>query len=276
MNASEPTGGQPKHFSRRGALWLAGAAGLGAVASACSTGSGEATGEKLEKPPAAPATPTPATEASVAPVPPPTATPATMLCRESWGALAPLPGEHRLNAPITRLTIHHTAVMLGDNSNAPARLRQHQSFHQNQRGWFDIAYHVSVDRNGNIYELRDPEFAGDTATSYDPAGHFLVVCEGNFDEEQVTEAQLNGAAKAFAWASQKYGVSPEALDGHRDNSHDTACPGTDLYSHVTSGDLKQRVNDLIATGGIDLQKVCGPEADAIVESIVNGTQPPLS
>ena len=62
------------------------------------------------------------------------------------------------------MTLHHTAVVLGDNRYAPARLRQHQRFHQDERGWIDIAYHVGVDRNGNIYELRTPELAGDTAT----------------------------------------------------------------------------------------------------------------
>ncbi|EHB48685.1 hypothetical protein MycrhDRAFT_5526 [Mycolicibacterium rhodesiae JS60] len=30
----------------------------------------------------------------------------------------------------------------------------------------------------------------------------VVVCEGNFDQEAVTEAQLHGAALAFAWAAQ--------------------------------------------------------------------------
>ncbi|MBN3458863.1 N-acetylmuramoyl-L-alanine amidase [Mycobacterium sp. DSM 3803] len=172
------------------------------------------------------------------------------------------------------MTIHHTAVYLGDNSNAPARLRQHQAFHQNQRGWIDIAYHVSVDRDGNIYELRAPDIVGDTATNYDPAGHFLVVCEGNFDEELISEAQLNGAAHAFAWASQQFTVASDTLGGHRDHSPDTACPGADLYNYLVSGELRRRIDDLIAAGGVDLQKICGPEATAVVAEIEAGTQPP--
>lgn len=273
MDALNPPTGYAKHVSRRRALWLAGAAGLGAVASACSPSHGDAPAAEMatSAPPVAPA---PLPESGVAAAPPPPAVRESMLCRESWGALAPLAGTRRPNIPITRMTIHHTAVYLGDNSNAPARLRQHQTFHQNQRGWIDIAYHVSVDRNGNIYQLRAPEIAGDTATNYDPAGHFLVVCEGNFDEEQVSEAQLHGAAMAFAWASQQYDVSPEVLDGHRDNSHDTACPGADLYGYVTNGELKRRVAALVAAGGVDLQTICGPEAAAVVASIENGTQPP--
>ena len=182
----------------------------------------------------------------------PAATPVSqvILCRDAWGAKPPLPGgtPHTLN----RMTIHHTAVVLGDNINAPARLRQHQHYHQDTQGWIDIAYHISVDRHGNIYELRSPTLVGDTATSYDPTGHFLVVCEGNFDEEEVSEEQLNGAALAFAWAAQQFGISTSTLAGHRDASPDTSCPGASLYAHVTSGDLKSRVDGLLAAGPVDL------------------------
>src|SRR5690242_9152166 len=91
-----------------------------------------------------------------------------VLCRDAWGAKPPRPGGTP-NTP-SRLTVHHTEVVLGDNANAPERLRQHQRYHQDTQGWIDIAYHYSVDRNGNIYQLRDPRLVGDTATSYDPTG----------------------------------------------------------------------------------------------------------
>jgi hypothetical protein len=191
-----------------------------------------------------------------------------VLCRDAWSANPPHPGgtPHTL----TRMTIHHTAAVLGDNSNAPARLRQHQHYHQDTQGWIDIAYHISVDRHGNIYELRQPELVGDTATSYDPTGHFLVVCEGNFDEEPVTEEQLNGAALAFAWAAQQFGIATATLGGHRDASGDTSCPGANLYAHVTSGDLRSRVDGLLAAGPVDLLSICGPEATAQVAEIEAG------
>ena len=166
------------------------------------------------------------------------------------------------------MTIHHTAAVLGDNANAPARLRQHQHYHQDTQGWIDIAYHLSVDRHGNIYELRDPKLVGNTATSYNPTGHFLVVCEGNFDEEQVTEDQLNGAALAFAWAAEQFKIPTDTLRGHRDESSDTACPGANLYSRLE--DLRGRVDGLLAAGAVDLQTVCGPEADEAVAAIEAG------
>jgi hypothetical protein len=267
--------GGGRELSRRRLLRLAGTAGLAvATVSACSKEPAASPSSSLAPSPTAPASTAPAATASPPPAPMTPTAPAVslashvVLCRDAWGATPPRPGgtPHTLN----RMTIHHTAVVLGDNSNSPARLRQHQRYHQDSQGWIDIAYHVGVDRNGNILELRRPELVGDTATRYDPTGHFLVVCEGNFDEEEVTEEQLNGAALTFAWAAQQFGIATDTLAGHRDASPDTACPGANLYAHVTSGDLKTRVDGLLAAGPVDLQTICGPEASAIVADIEAG------
>ena len=159
--------------------------------------------------------------------------------------------------------------MLGDNRNAPERLRQDQRYHQDQKGWIDIAYHVAVDRNGNLYELRSTDVAGDTATDYDTTGHFLVLCEGDFDQEAVSEAQLHGTAVAFAWAAQNFRIKTDTLAGHRDFAQ-TSCPGTNLYAHLSSGDLKRRIDALIAAGGVNLERFCGPDAAARVAAIEAG------
>jgi len=86
----------------------------------------------------------------------------------------------------------------------------------------------------------------------------------------VTEAQLNGAALAFAWAVHQFGISTDTLAGHRDQSGDTACPGDHLYEYVTNGDLKRRIDALIANGGVELVRLCGPEATQIVSDIEAG------
>jgi hypothetical protein len=193
---------------------------------------------------------------------------APMICRDAWGAQPARAGGKPHT--VTRMTLHHEAVVLGDNRNAPGRLRQDQRYHQDQQGWIDIAYHVGVDRNGNIYELRSPKLAGDTATDYDTIGHFLVLCEGDFDKEAVPEAQLQGAALAFAWAAQRFGVPTSTLAGHRDLAQ-TSCPGANLYAHLSSGDLKHRVDDLLSAGAVDLTMFCGAEAAARVAAIEAGS-----
>ncbi|WP_242660767.1 N-acetylmuramoyl-L-alanine amidase [Mycobacterium alsense] len=197
----------------------------------------------------------------------PSAASAQLLCREAWGALPARPGGKPHT--ITRMTLHHEAVVLGDNRNAPGRLRQDQHYHQDQLGWIDIAYHMGVDRNGNLYELRSTAIAGDTATDYDTTGHFLVLCEGDFDQEAVPEAQLRGAAVAFAWAAQTFRISSGTLAGHRDFAQ-TSCPGANLYAHLSSGDLRRRIDALLAAGGVDVQRFCGPDAAARVAAIEAG------
>jgi hypothetical protein len=157
------------------------------------------------------------------------------------------------------MTLHHEAVVLGDNRNGPGHLRSDQRYHQDQLGWIDIAYHV----------LRSTEIAGDTATDYNTTGHFLVLCEGDFDQEAVSEAQLHGAAVAFAWAAQNFRVASDTLAGHRDLAQ-TSCPGANLYAHLSSGDLRRRIDDLLAAGRVDLQRFCGPDAAARVAAIEAG------
>ena len=260
----------PDFVDRREVLRLAGSVGLASMLSACSSTTRIDSVSASETGPTPPSAPSPAvtsatsarTSASLT-----TTTSALLLCRDAWGARPAGSGGRRHT--ITRMTLHHEAVVLGDNRNAPGHLRQDQRYHQDQLGWIDIAYHVGVDRDGNIYELRSTEIAGDTATDYDTTGHFLVLCEGNFDQEAVTEAQLHGAAMAFAWAAQNFRIASGTLAGHRDLAQ-TSCPGANLYAHLSSGDLKRRIDDLLTAGTVTLQRICGPEAAATVAAIEAG------
>ena len=59
------------------------------------------------------------------------------------------------------------------------------------------------------------------------------------------------------------------LAGHRDLAK-TSCPGANLYAHLSSGDLKRRIDGLLATGSVDLQRFCGPDASARVAAIESG------
>jgi hypothetical protein len=186
--------------------------------------------------------------------------------RAGWGAAAAGPGmeEH----VVKRLTIHHTGVALGDNREAPARLRAHQVFHQTDRGWPDLAYHFAIDRNGNIYEGRAPEFRGDTATSYDPTGHFLVVLEGNFDVEPTAEGQLGSLRRLLAWAAGRYSVGVDSIKSHRDYAPgETSCPGDNLYPLVESGELARAVSSILQEELVELVYLRTEEAIARVAEI---------
>ncbi|WP_243410729.1 N-acetylmuramoyl-L-alanine amidase [Mycobacterium kansasii] len=279
MAASEP-GSEDQQLgavNRRRLLSLAGGLGVSAMIDACSHApaqdSASAHANDPSKPPApnggapTPIGTTPSSEAPTFVPPAPRPAAAQLLCRDSWGARPALPGG-RPN-PITRATVHHSATVLGANSNAPSRFRQDQLYHQDQLGWIDIAYHVGIDHGGNIYELRKPEIAGDTATEYDPIGHFLVLCEGNFDQEPVSEPLFNSLALVCAWAAQRYNFPPDMVAAHRDFAQ-TACPGANLYARMTSGELRRQVKFLLENGGVDLLLLCGAEGLARVAAIEAG------
>lgn len=188
-----------------------------------------------------------------------------VICRQAWGAERPS-GEferHRIH----RVTVHHSAVLLRDNRKAPERLRGHQASHQ-ARGWPDIAYHLLIDRNGNVYEGRPRWAVGDTATDYDPRGHLQVMCEGHFGEQRPSAAQISSLVDVLAAGITRYGVGIRTIRGHLDYA-DTACPGSSLYGRLPG--IRRRVRERLADGGVRLVELCGPEGRQRVEDIEAGT-----
>jgi hypothetical protein len=160
------------------------------------------------------------------------------LPRAEWGANAPvLPmREHT----ITRLTIHHTGVPQLFDRSLTDKLRNLQKFSQEDSpladgrmkpAWADIPYHLYVDVHGAVGEARDLRYAGDSNTSYDPAGHLLVVVEGNFEKETITSAQMATLEKLVPALAKKYSIPADSLGGHQDFA-DTSCPGAGLYAEL--------------------------------------------
>ena len=110
---------------------------------------------------------------------------------------------------------------------------------------------------------------GDTGTKYDPTGHFLVCCEGNFDEQAPPDAQIEALANVLAWGAATFGVAPDTIAGHRDYAS-TSCPGDLLYPMIASGDLQQQVRDRLEAGVVSLAQWCGEAAVARVAAIEAG------
>lgn len=180
----------------------------------------------------------------------------------------PVAGDFRSHT-IERLTVHHTAALLESNTQAPARVRQHQKWHID-RGWPDLAYHFIVDAHGHVYKGRPVSAVGDTGTEYDPTGHFLVCAEGDFDQQGMPTAQLDAMVDVLAWAAGEFNVSPTTIRGHRDWAA-TSCPGDNFYPTVSSGDLEQAVRARLDAGGASVTTFCGDEAAQLVAAIEAGS-----
>jgi hypothetical protein len=204
--------------------------------------------------------------------PPPTTTQPPVrtipvICPPAWGSL-PAVGEFRTHR-IERLTVHHTGDLLESNDLAPERIRGHQRGHLD-RGWPDLAYHVIIDAAGHVYQGRPLHAVGDTGTEYDPTGHFLVCCEGNFDEQPIPEAQRSRLVDVLAWAATTFAVAPATIAGHRDVAA-TSCPGDDLYASIADGSLVADVISRLGREKLRFETVCGPEAEALVAAIEAAT-----
>jgi hypothetical protein len=161
-----------------------------------------------------------------------------MLSRAAWGASAPV-ATMKSHTP-RRITIHHTATLQKADRSLKDKMQSLQKFSQNEGklgngkpkpAWPDVPYHFYIDCNGGIAEGRDVNAVGDTNTEYDPTGHVLVVLEGNFEEEQVTEAQWATLVKTVSWLAARYRVASADIQGHKDYAQ-TLCPGKKLEAKL--------------------------------------------
>ena len=150
---------------------------------------------------------------------------------------------------IEQITVHHAGTYSDHTSTA--RIRGWQDGHMIGQGWPDLAYHLVIGVDGTVYEGRDPAYRGDTNTSYDTTGHLQVMLDGNFEVQRPTAAQWETLVVVLAWASERYGVSPDTISGHRDHAA-TLCPGRHLEDRIHSGELAADVHRLIDSGDVDL------------------------
>jgi len=141
---------------------------------------------------------------------------------------------------LDRITIHHDGEEF--SGDAVARMRSLQSYSRNNRGWVDIPYHFLIDLEGKIYEGRPLQFVGDTATEYDPTGHALITVMGNYEIQEINEAQLAAIVDVAAWLCYEYSLPPELIKGHRDYAA-TACPGANLYLYLADGYILSAVQE---------------------------------
>lgn len=150
----------------------------------------------------------------------------------------------RLRIPhtITHVTLHHT----GDSkpltrADDPAqRLRNLQSWGASDRNWWDVPYHFLLDLDGRVFEGRDWHFQGETNTTYDPGGHFLISMIGNYDVQEPSAGQLDAIADLMAWALKANNLPIDRIGGHY-NYAETGCPGKYLRRYLEDGTLRRLV-----------------------------------
>ncbi len=152
--------------------------------------------------------------------------------------------EMRLRIPhtITHVTLHHTgdSKPLARADDPAQRLRNLQAWGARDRNWWDVPYHFLLDLDGRVFEGRDWHMQGETNTTYDPGGHFLISMIGNYDVQEPSAGQLGAIADLMAWALKTNNLPIDRIGGHS-NYADTGCPGKYLRRYLEDGTLRRMV-----------------------------------
>ncbi len=156
-----------------------------------------------------------------------------------WGGISADTARAKRHVP-TRITLHHQGETFPPNRDPQEYMRALQTWSRDDKKWIDIPYHYVIDLNGSVYEGRDINFAGDTNTAYDPAGHALIEVVGNYQDIAPTQLQLDAVVRTMAMLAAKYNIAPERIAAHKDFA-ETECPGKNLYRYIENGYFRERV-----------------------------------
>jgi hypothetical protein len=157
----------------------------------------------------------------------------SIVSRQVWEAADARP--YKTHTPV-RLTVHHEGTQLNYSDNAARKIKAIQRWGMGpDRNWADIPYHYLIAPDGTIYEGRSVNTVGETNTEYDPTGHLLICCLGNYEVQEVSPEMLQSLIRLLAWCSKQYNIPLETLSTHRDNSKQTSCPGKNLYAYFANG-----------------------------------------
>ena len=153
---------------------------------------------------------------------------------------------HRIRIPhsIRMITLHHSGdpkpMTLQDDP--IQKLRGLQTF-SHDRNWWDVPYHFVITPDGTIYQGRDYHYMGETNTKYNPWGHLLITCEGNYEVQEPSPAVLKAIEDLMAWAVSEYHVPLTEIRGHYQLVSDTDCPGKNLIKYLEDGTIVKAVKE---------------------------------
>jgi len=165
-----------------------------------------------------------------------------VISRSDWNASPP--GIGRVMHQPRDLVIHHTETPVASTIEGNlVRIRNIQSYHQEEKKWPDIAYHWIVTPSGRIVEGRDWRYRGDSGTRYDLDGRLLVVLLGQFGQSLPPPSQWEGLVRITARLASRFSVPEDRIFVHSDLAQ-TDCPGQALKEKIESGDLLRAIRQI--------------------------------
>jgi hypothetical protein len=156
--------------------------------------------------------------------------------RSAWGALPPRSKPVAIATPVKHLVLHHSVTP----DHGMRTVRSIQRFHQEARGWQDIAYSALWSPADQVmYEGRGWAVAGAHTRGHNRTSHAICVL-GNYETTKPDARTIYALAEWANWHGTTYG--PDQYVGHRDLGSSTACPGRYLYEQL--GQINKLARDL--------------------------------
>jgi N-acetylmuramoyl-L-alanine amidase len=148
-----------------------------------------------------------------------------LIRRDAWGAAPPRGKPIAIPTPVRDLFLHHSASPDG----GPSTVRAIQKFHQETRGWADIAYTwLYSPRDRVFYEGRGPGVAGAHTRNHNRTSHAVCVL-GNYEVTVPPRHVISDLADWGYWHGGVWG--PNFYRPHLDVAA-TACPGKHLNNLI--------------------------------------------
>lgn len=157
--------------------------------------------------------------------------PDRFVTKEQWGSTLgrqATPASHPIGAT-HGVTLHWEGPRMGDfpHSACADKVRGIERFHEQTRGWADLAYSAVVCPHGWIFEGRGvgtmTAANGDTDTNDD----WYAVCYLGGEGDGFTDDGKAGFVRAVQWLRAEGDAGPR-VNGHRDHKA-TSCPGDEIY-----------------------------------------------
>jgi len=163
-----------------------------------------------------------------------------LVARSGWGARPPKQTAVRIAEPVRHLFLHHSAGSDG----GPEQVRRIQQFHQDTRGWSDVAYSVLYSpQHRTFFEGRGLGVSGAHTKGYNRTGHAVCVL-GNYELEPLPVHVIEDLAMFAAW-HKSAGHGPAVYTPHGEVGA-TSCPGRNLVAvlDVINGAAGDRLDPL--------------------------------
>lgn len=134
---------------------------------------------------------------------------------------------------ITAIHLHHTYQPNHAQWKGEKSVRGMRDYHVNERGWTDIAQHVTIAPDGMIWLGRDWNRSPASSNGFNGTsakGPWMIETVGNFDKgcDKLEGEQLKSVLHVISEVQKSRGLETESLKFHRHLNSPKTCPGSGI------------------------------------------------